>query len=251
MPQSPLTLFIVESWSLQKVNLRVSGLCYRAGATLGLPCTEVILCVVSCVRNRVIASSQLSTVPVPARWFTVVAMKVCCQRTSHFHPRCVVVMGNEMHGTSCAQNIGINYFASRQNSTLYLWMSLRRGYLENSSWLLHGWYFRSVMCCLAVKRNQLPHGIVSSELQTIERCSLLRKGSDNIFLTNQIKWPGKPALASPTPNVAWQASQWGSVTWVTWVTATWLHWHMQMDIWYIRGMLWSMLNPISCNHINI
>ena len=49
VPLSALKLLAVESWNLRKANLRVSGLCYRAGATHGLPCTEVILCVVVCV----------------------------------------------------------------------------------------------------------------------------------------------------------------------------------------------------------
>ena len=49
VPLSALKLLAVESWSLGKANLRVSGLCYRAGATHGLPGTEVILCVVVCV----------------------------------------------------------------------------------------------------------------------------------------------------------------------------------------------------------
>ena len=49
VPLSALKLLAIESWSLRKANLRVSGLCYRAGATHGLPCTEVILCVVVCV----------------------------------------------------------------------------------------------------------------------------------------------------------------------------------------------------------
>ena len=49
LPLSALKLLTIESWSLRKANLRVSGLCYRAGAKHGLPCTEVILSVVLCV----------------------------------------------------------------------------------------------------------------------------------------------------------------------------------------------------------
>ena len=74
--RAPEVVCAVECCSLRKANLRVSGLCYIAGATHGLLCTEVILCVVvclfTCVRNRVIAVVPAVTVPVPARWSAVV-----------------------------------------------------------------------------------------------------------------------------------------------------------------------------------
>ena len=47
--RAPEVVCAVECCSLRKANLRVSGLYYIAGATHGLPCTEVILCVVVCV----------------------------------------------------------------------------------------------------------------------------------------------------------------------------------------------------------
>ena len=68
--RAPEVVCAVECCSLRKANLRVSSLCYIAGATHGLPCTEVILCVVvclfTCVRSRVIAVVPAVTVPVPS-----------------------------------------------------------------------------------------------------------------------------------------------------------------------------------------
>ena len=46
---APWRCWLSRAEASGKNNLRVSGLCYRAGATHGLPSTEVLLCVVLCV----------------------------------------------------------------------------------------------------------------------------------------------------------------------------------------------------------